>query len=176
LSGSVTRSIATTAIDVRRLRKTYPGGVEAVRGIDFRVAAGEVFGLLGPNGAGRKCELARSWVYPRSSDTVSTGQGSRLAASVALAVCRLGAKRSLFGRARWIVSLVRCASLARRKGDSMAEEISALTPAGVTIELRPTEAELGALVSAVVRIEAASRLPRPAFVGLLRLAREQQRR
>src|SRR5947207_2575153 len=41
------------AIDVRQLRKTYPGGVEAVKGIDFEVAAGEVFGVLGPNGAGK---------------------------------------------------------------------------------------------------------------------------
>jgi ABC-2 type transport system ATP-binding protein len=41
------------AIEVRGLRKTYPGGVEAVKPLEFDVAPGEVFGLLGPNGAGK---------------------------------------------------------------------------------------------------------------------------
>ncbi len=41
-----------SAIQVRGLRKSY-GDFEAVRGIDFEVAPGEVFGLLGPNGAGK---------------------------------------------------------------------------------------------------------------------------
>jgi len=40
------------AIEVRGLRKSY-GAFEAVRGIDFDLGAGEVFGLLGPNGAGK---------------------------------------------------------------------------------------------------------------------------
>ena len=41
-----------SAIVVHDLRKAY-GGVEALRGISFDVAEGEVFGLLGPNGAGK---------------------------------------------------------------------------------------------------------------------------
>ena len=45
------------AIEVTGLRKTYPGGVEAVRGIDFEVEPGEVFGLLGPNGAGKSTTI-----------------------------------------------------------------------------------------------------------------------
>lgn len=41
------------AIVVEALGKTYPDGTEAVRGVTFRVAAGECYGLLGPNGAGK---------------------------------------------------------------------------------------------------------------------------
>jgi ABC-2 type transport system ATP-binding protein len=46
------------AIDIRGLRKTYPGAKgsptkEALKGIDLAIPKGSVFGLLGPNGAGK---------------------------------------------------------------------------------------------------------------------------
>jgi ABC-2 type transport system ATP-binding protein len=40
------------AIEVSGLRKAY-GNLEAVRGVDFSIEEGEVFGMLGPNGAGK---------------------------------------------------------------------------------------------------------------------------
>src|SRR5436305_7918481 len=49
--------LAVPAVEVRQLTKTYSGGVEAVKGIDFEVAPGEVFGLLGPNGAGKSTTI-----------------------------------------------------------------------------------------------------------------------
>src|SRR3954452_10735315 len=42
----------SSAVAVNELSKSYDG-VEAVRGISFEIAAGEIFGLLGPNGAGK---------------------------------------------------------------------------------------------------------------------------
>ena len=54
------------AILVRDLRKSY-GEVEAVRGIDFEVQAGEVFGLLGPNGAGKTTTVEILEGYRRRS-------------------------------------------------------------------------------------------------------------
>ena len=47
----------TDALSIRDLRKTFSGGVEALKGIDLSVESGDFFALLGPNGAGKSTTL-----------------------------------------------------------------------------------------------------------------------
>ena len=64
------------AVQAENLVKTYPGEVEAVRGISFEVAAGEAFGLLGPNGAGKTTTIGmlNSTVTPTSGRATLGGR------------------------------------------------------------------------------------------------------
>ena len=47
----------TIALELKQLKKTYPGGVQALRGIDLQVEAGDFYALLGPNGAGKSTTI-----------------------------------------------------------------------------------------------------------------------
>ncbi|MGA3318556.1 MAG: ABC transporter ATP-binding protein [Candidatus Korobacteraceae bacterium] len=63
------------AISCRGLRKTYDGKVEAVRGLDLAIQAGECFGLLGPNGAGKTTtiEILEGLLAPTSGEVEILG-------------------------------------------------------------------------------------------------------
>ncbi|AAM84367.1 ABC transporter ATP-binding protein [Yersinia pestis] len=47
----------TYALEITQLTKTYMGGVQALRGIDLHVEAGDFYALLGPNGAGKSTTI-----------------------------------------------------------------------------------------------------------------------
>jgi ABC-2 type transport system ATP-binding protein len=47
----------SNALAIHNLRKTYRGGVEALKGIDLQVPEGDFFALLGPNGAGKSTAI-----------------------------------------------------------------------------------------------------------------------
>lgn len=53
------------ALEIEALRKVYPNGVEALKGIDLNVARGDFFALLGPNGAGKTTTLRMLYTLMR---------------------------------------------------------------------------------------------------------------
>src|SRR5438874_13017729 len=62
------------AIDVRNIVKKY-GDFEAVKGVTFDVAEGEIFGLLGPNGAGKSTliRMMTTLLIPTAGTAVVNG-------------------------------------------------------------------------------------------------------
>ena len=60
------------ALVIDSLKKTYKGGVEAVKGISLTVNKGDFFALLGPNGAGKSTTIGViSSLVQKSSGKVS---------------------------------------------------------------------------------------------------------
>src|SRR5690554_1479647 len=45
------------AIEIKGLQKTYKGGLQALKGVDLTVNAGDFYALLGPNGAGKSTTI-----------------------------------------------------------------------------------------------------------------------
>src|SRR6188508_2967151 len=65
--------------DLRRTFTSRKGDIEAVRGVDLTVGAGEIFGFLGPNGAGKTTTLRMLATLLRPTSGEATVAGADLA-------------------------------------------------------------------------------------------------
>jgi ABC-2 type transport system ATP-binding protein len=66
------------AVDLIGVRKTYPGRIEALRGVNVQVGRGEIFGLLGPNGAGKSTLVKIMMTVVRPNQAMGTLLGRPL--------------------------------------------------------------------------------------------------
>jgi ABC-2 type transport system ATP-binding protein len=70
--------MSETAIQVKGLTKTY-GAIQAVKGIDLEINAGEIFGLIGPDGAGKTStfQILGGVMQATSGEAVMFGETAR---------------------------------------------------------------------------------------------------
>ncbi len=85
------------AVVARSLRRTFKGGIEAVRGIDLSINRGEVFGFLGPNGAGKTTTVRMlCTLLPPTSGSASVAgldvvrQGAEVRRKIGVALQEIG--------------------------------------------------------------------------------------
>ncbi|HUJ40652.1 MAG TPA: ABC transporter ATP-binding protein [Candidatus Acidoferrales bacterium] len=111
-------------VQVRDLKKSY-GDVQALRGVSFEIAEGEVFGLLGPNGAGK-------------TTTIEILEGMRQADGGTATVCGLDPQKASPQFKRTVGAVLQSTSLPDKLRVEEALSLFA--------ELYGTRAERGALL------------------------------
>ena len=69
----------TTILSIRQLSKAYAGGLQALKGVDLDIRAGEIFALLGPNGAGKTTliNIVCGIVTPTAGQAVAAGHDTQ---------------------------------------------------------------------------------------------------
>ena len=64
----------SSIVSIQKLKKSYKGGFEALKGVDLDIEAGEILALLGPNGAGKTTLIATiCGITTPTSGSVSVG-------------------------------------------------------------------------------------------------------
>jgi ABC-2 type transport system ATP-binding protein len=126
---------ATAAVQAKQLVKHYPSRnevVEAVKGVDLRIEAGEIFGFLGPNGAGKSTtvkmlttllSITSGTAYVAGIDVAKDPDGARRRMGVALQEAGLDPRQT--GR-ELLVLQGRLFGMSAHESEERARELLAL--------------------------------------------------
>ena len=80
-------------LELRGVAKRYPGGVEALRGVDLRIQAGELVAIVGPSGSGKTTLLQIMGTLDRPSEGLVHVNGRDTAAATDDELSALRAQR-----------------------------------------------------------------------------------
>jgi putative ABC transport system ATP-binding protein len=83
----------SAVLELARVVKRYPGGVEALRGVDVTVAAGELCAIVGPSGSGKSTLLHIIGTLERASDGLVRIAGAEVARASDRELAALRARR-----------------------------------------------------------------------------------
>jgi ABC-2 type transport system ATP-binding protein len=115
--------------DLRRTFKGRTGPVEAVRGVDLRVDAGEIFGFLGPNGAGKTTTLRMlaTLISPSSGEARVAGHDLRrepgkVREQIGYVAQGGGTDAAMTGRGELVIQ-GRLFGMSRKEADKRAAEV-----------------------------------------------------
>jgi putative ABC transport system ATP-binding protein len=84
---------AAAILELRDVRKTYPGGVEALRGVSLRVERGELTAIVGPSGSGKSTLLHLMGTLDRPSSGTVAVEGRDVSAASDDELAGIRAKR-----------------------------------------------------------------------------------
>jgi ABC-2 type transport system ATP-binding protein len=123
-------------IEVRGLRKVYPDGTEAVKGVDFEVREGEFFGFLGPNGAGKSTTIKILVTLIAKTEGSATVAGfevgredKKIRAAIGYAAQDISIDEDLTGRENLVLS-GQLYHMPKKAADERAEEVLQLVGLG----------------------------------------------
>jgi putative ABC transport system ATP-binding protein len=82
--------VSRSALQLRAVSKSYPGGVEALRGVDLAIAHGELVAIIGPSGSGKSTllHIAGTLERPSAGEVWIDGQNADALPDGALAALR----------------------------------------------------------------------------------------
>jgi ABC-2 type transport system ATP-binding protein len=136
---------AESVIRTHDLRKTFTGrggAVEAVKGVDLDVKAGEIFGFLGPNGAGKTTTLRMlaTLIPPTSGDATVAGvdllrNPARVRERIGYVAQGGGSDPLMTGRGELVIQ-ARLFGMSRKQAEARATEV--LAALGLTEAARRT--------------------------------------
>src|SRR6202043_1346944 len=84
---------AAPVLELREVVKRYPGGVEALRGVNMSIAEGELCAIIGPSGSGKSTLLHIMGTLERATSGVVRIAGTDLAGASDGALAALRARR-----------------------------------------------------------------------------------